>query len=97
MPLPQVLVLGAYFAVLVSLSVYGAHRTYLVYLYIKGRKRAARATTLNFRRTSDDTFGRIPTVDGAVADLQRAVCGRAADRRGGPLPVSARSSRSPGP
>ena len=61
MLLPQVLVLGAYFAVLISLSVYGAHRTYLVYLYIKGRKRAARATTLNFRRTSD-TFDRIPTV-----------------------------------
>ena len=61
MPSPHTLVLAAYVAVLVSLSVYGAHRSYLVYLYIKGRRRAARATALDFRRTSD-SLDRIPTV-----------------------------------
>ena len=34
---PDVLVVGMYFAVLVGLSVYGAHRGYLLYLYTNGR------------------------------------------------------------
>ena len=34
---PDVLVVGLYFAVLVGLSVYGAHRGYLLYLYMNGR------------------------------------------------------------
>ena len=35
---PDVLVVGLYFAVLVGLSVYGAHRGYLLYLYTNGRR-----------------------------------------------------------
>lgn len=34
---PDVLVVGLYFAVLAGLSVYGAHRGYLLYLYTNGR------------------------------------------------------------
>ena len=34
---PQALVLGLYFGILVSLSVYGVHRAYLVYLYTRYR------------------------------------------------------------
>ena len=39
---PDVLVVGLYFAVLVGLSVYGAHRGYLLYLYTNGRCSSAR-------------------------------------------------------
>lgn len=35
---PDILVVGLYFAVLVGLSVYGAHRGYLLYLYTNGRR-----------------------------------------------------------
>ena len=35
---PDVLVVGLYFAVLIGLSVYGAHRGYLLYLYTNGRR-----------------------------------------------------------
>ena len=35
---PAVLVVGLYFAVLAGLSVYGAHRGYLLYLYTNGRR-----------------------------------------------------------
>lgn len=35
---PDVLVVGLYFAVLTGLSVYGAHRGYLLYLYAGGRR-----------------------------------------------------------
>ena len=37
-PSPETLLLGLYFAVLASLSVYGAHRFYLVYLYTKHQR-----------------------------------------------------------
>ena len=38
MPPPDVVVVGLYFAVLTGLSVYGAHRGYLLYLYARGRR-----------------------------------------------------------
>lgn len=39
---PDVLVVGLYFAVLVGLSVYGAHRGYLLYLYTNARRSVPR-------------------------------------------------------
>ena len=40
---PDVLVVGLYFAVLTGLSVYGAHRAYLLYLYSSGRRPGRRS------------------------------------------------------
>ena len=39
MTLSEILILGTYFFVLVILAVYGWHRYYLVYLYMKNRDR----------------------------------------------------------
>ena len=43
MPSPDTLVVGLYFVVLLSLSVYGAHRSVLLYLYINCRRHRQRA------------------------------------------------------
>ena len=44
---PDVLVVGVYFAVLAGLSVYGAHRGYLLYLYTNGRRPGRRPPPRN--------------------------------------------------
>ena len=44
---PDVLVVGLYFAVLTGLSVYGAHRGYLLYLYTSGRRPGRRPPRRN--------------------------------------------------
>ena len=43
MPSPDALVVGLYFAALVGLSVYGAHRSVLLYLYMNSRRHGQRA------------------------------------------------------
>jgi cellulose synthase/poly-beta-1,6-N-acetylglucosamine synthase-like glycosyltransferase len=49
---PDVLVVGLYFAVLVGLSVYGAHRVYLLYLYTNGRPSGRRQPACERARTA---------------------------------------------
>ena len=53
---PESLVLGLYFGLLVCLSVYGVHRTYLVYLYTKYRTAVSPARHLR-QRQPDTTSG----------------------------------------
>src|SRR5437762_4277100 len=45
MTLPETLTLATYFFVVIILAVYGWHRYYLVYVYMKHRGREAKATT----------------------------------------------------
>ena len=59
MPSPQAFILNLYFTILVCLSLYGVHRSYLVYLYIKGRKQAATHTAAFGSLASPD---QVPTV-----------------------------------
>ena len=61
MPSPEALVVGLYFVVLACLSVYGAHRSVLVYLYTKGRRHAARRAA-HAGVLPRDSDGRLPRV-----------------------------------
>ena len=60
---PASLLLGFYFAILVSLSVYGLHRCYLVYLYTKYRRPVSSLTTAQtVSRTSALASSDVPFV-----------------------------------
>ena len=84
----ETLILATYFFVLIILAVYGWHRYYLVYLYMKNRDKeptpAAAARSAAGRH------------DPAAA-LQRDVRRRPADRRGLRDRLPARAARNPGP
>ena len=60
---PASLLLGLYFGILVSLSVYGLHRCYLVYLYTKYRRPVSSRTTAQpVSRTSASASSDVPFV-----------------------------------
>ncbi len=56
---PQALVLGFYFAILICLSVYGVHRTYLVYLYTRYRRNVPASGD---RKTGNELHRALPYV-----------------------------------
>ena len=84
----ETLILATYFFVLVILAVYGWHRYYLVYLYMKnkGRMPVPAGDARRAARGHD-----------SAPDLQRDVRRRSADRRRLPDRLSARAPRDPGP
>ena len=87
MTLAETLILASYFFVLVILAVYGWHRYYLVYLYMK-HKHEQPVPQAHF----DDAAGR----HDPAADLQRDVRRRPAGRRGLRDRLPARAARDPG-
>ena len=84
----ETLILASYFFVLLILAVYGWHRYYMVYLYMKHKDEQPVPI-----RAFDAAAGR----HGSAPDLQRDVRGGPADRRGLPARLPARPARNPGP
>ena len=87
MTLTETLTLGAYFFVLIILAVYGWHRYYLVYLYLRNRDQEPKAGP-----PLDPHAGR----DDPAAAVQRDVRRGSADRRRLRDRLSARAARDPG-
>ena len=83
----ETLTLAAYFFVLIVLAIYGWHRYYLVYLYMRNRDKEPKP-----RPAARPAAGR----HDPAAALQRDVRRRSADRRGLPHRLSARAARDPG-
>ena len=83
----ETLTLAAYFFVLIILAVYGWHRYYLVYLYMRNRDKEPKPGP-----PLDPAAGR----HDPAAALQRDVRRRPADRGGLPHRLSARAARNPG-
>ena len=77
-----------YFFVLIILAIYGWHRYYLVYLYMKNKDKAPRAAAGRSTRAA--------ARHDPAADLQRDVRRRPPDRRGLRDRLPARAARNPG-
>ncbi len=87
MTLPETLILASYFFVLAILAVYGWHRYYMVYLYMKHKDEVPVPLA---------HFDELPVVTIQLPDLQRDVRRRPADRRGLRHRLPARAARDPG-
>ena len=83
----ETLTLAAYFFVLIILAVYGWHRYYLVYLYMRNRDKEPKPGP-----PLDPAAGR----HDPAAALQRDVRRRPPDRGGLPHRLPARAARNPG-
>ena len=83
----ETLTLAAYFFVLIVLAIYGWHRYYLVYLYMRNRDKEPTA-----RAAARPAAGR----HDPAAALQRDVRRRSPDRGGLPHRLPARAARNPG-
>ena len=89
MTLPETLILVLYFFVLSILAIYGWHRYYLVYLYMKNKDQAP--------GLPPPALADAAARHDSAADLQRDVRRRPADRRRLRDGLSARAARDSGP